>query len=216
MSLIKNLNKDLGSFQLAIHELKLEGNGVNAIVGPSGSGKSFFLRCLMGLENTGSAIWEDQRNGKTQDLFALPTAERQLGVLFQSYELFPHMTGRENIDFALKARNLKWQDVHAQSQILQKELGLVDFWDRPSRVLSGGEKQRIALARALLGRPRWLLMDEPFSALDPDLRESSRVMVKQLIQEFKIPTIMVTHDPQDVQVLANRVIRFEKGRALVT
>lgn len=213
MSLIKKLNKDLGSFQLAIDELKLEGNGVNAIIGPSGSGKSFFLRCLMGLENTGSAIWQDHRDGKTEDLFALPSAERRLGVLFQSYELFPHMTGRENVEFALKARGLQWKDVDEQSQLLQTALGLIDFWDRPSRVLSGGEKQRIALARALLGRPRWLLMDEPFSALDPELRESSRMMVKKVIQEFKIPTIMVTHDSEDVKVLADRVIRFAKGRA---
>lgn len=213
MSLIKGLNKDLGSFQLAIEELKLEGNGVNAIVGPSGSGKSLFLRCLMGLESTGLAVWEDQRAGRTQNLLALPIAERRLGVLFQSYELFPHMTGRQNIGFALKARDLRWQDVESQSQLLAKRLSLADFWDRPSRVLSGGEKQRIALARAILGQPRWLLMDEPFSALDPELRESSRVMVKTLIQEFRIPTIMVTHDPQDVQVLADRVIRFERGRA---
>lgn len=210
MSSVKNLSKHFGSFHLQIDHLNLIDDGVNAIIGASGSGKSLFLRCLMGLESSPGAEWIYRGD----NLLSMSIQERRLGVLFQSYELFPHMTGRENIEFALEARKIDFSEVKDQMQQLHSALNLTDFWERRSEYLSGGEKQRIALARALIAKPRWLLMDEPFSALDPELRENSRQLVKDVIQKFNLPTIMVTHDLRDVDVLAGKVIRFEKGRAL--
>jgi sulfate transport system ATP-binding protein/putative spermidine/putrescine transport system ATP-binding protein len=146
------------------------------------------------------------------DLAQTSVADRRLGVVFQSLELFPHMTARENILFAARARNIPASDRDEDFARLTRELHLEACVDRSVQILSGGERQRVAIARALIGRPRFLLLDEPFSSLDIDLRDEARRLVRSIIDRRGIPTILVTHDAQDLEVLADRVHRVSNGR----
>jgi len=209
MSVVENLVHDYGDFKIDIPHLVIPDQGVTVIWGPSGSGKSTFFRFLLGLEKgQGQFKW----NFQDTDLAALEPGQRQLGVVFQSYDLFPHLTARENIRFATEARGLSWASVESQLQPLWDRLNMRTYLDRQAQFLSGGERQRVALLRALVAKPRVLLLDEPFSALDPELREESRQVVKALIAEFSIPTILVTHDAQDCAVLADRVYQMSQGK----
>ena len=208
MSYVENLQRDYGDFKIDIPSWEILDQGVTVLMGPSGSGKTSVFRILLGLDSCPGMKWSVAGT----DLAKLKTPQRRLGVVFQTLDLFPHLTARENIMFAARARNVDEGKALKRLKELSSELQMDSFLERPAKVLSGGEKQRVAIARAIIGDPRLLLLDEPFSALDQELRGESRRLVKRIIEAEKIPTLLVTHDPQDVEVLANKVSLIRNGR----
>ncbi len=211
MSLVENLRREYDSFKIEIPRWEILDEGVTVLWGPSGSGKTSVFRVLLGLEECPGMNWDFQG----ENLARLKTPERRLGVVFQSLDLFPHMTAEENILFAARARKVNPQKVLKKIRDLKSQLQMERFFERKASVLSGGEKQRVALARALIGEPRLLLLDEPFSALDQELREESRRLLKTVVDVEKIPTLLVTHDQRDVEVLANKVTKIASGHLVV-
>ena len=212
MSLIKNLRADYGDFKIDIPEWELLDEGVTALWGPSGAGKTSVFRLLLGLEKPLPGF---EWNFGGVNLAALTTPERRLGVVFQSLELFPHMTARENILFAAESRRLPINESREHLRSLTDTLKITSVLDRSALVLSGGEKQRVALARAIIGKPRILFLDEPFSALDADLRDEARSLVRNVIAAEKIPTVLITHDRSDLDALASKVTEIRGGRLVL-
>ena len=211
MSIIKNINLKFGSFVFSIDELTLADQGVTAFLGPSGSGKTTFFNTLVGLHSPKDWSW----HFKNEDLAKLSLAERRLGVVFQTYELFPHMTAEENIRIVFDVKNKKTEnsmDFKTFIQPFLAKLKLDQCWHTKAGDLSGGEKQRIALLRAVISKPRLLLLDEPFSALDSLARLEARAMVKSVVADLDIPVYLITHDQADVQALANHVVYMKDGR----
>jgi spermidine/putrescine transport system ATP-binding protein len=175
------------------------------LLGPSGCGKTTTLRLIAGFEQPtrGQILLEGRR------LDGLPPYHRNVSTVFQSYALFPHLTVRENIEFGLRYRN------GAGRQAMQEcieMLGLGDKLDRFPRELSGGEKQRVALARSLVLRPAVLLLDEPLSALDPNLRKQVRVELRALQRRVGITFVFVTHDKEEALSLSDRIALLRNGR----
>lgn len=187
---------------------------VTALFGPSGCGKTTILRCLAGLETPSEGridhdgqVWFDS----DRQVRLTPQA-RDVGLLFQDYCLFPHLTIAENIAFGVGKL-----DRRARRTVVERMLTrfqLADLADRYPRQTSGGQQQRIALARVLARRPRLLLLDEPLSALDSSLREELRRTLRDLLAEFAIPAILVTHDRSEVMALADRLVVLEAGQVL--
>jgi ABC-type Fe3+/spermidine/putrescine transport system ATPase subunit len=216
MSRVLNLNRtypheepgDGPPFTLNIPELIFLDQGITAIVGPSGSGKSSIFRILAGLDSCPGLIWEFQN----LNLAALSMGERRLGIVFQSYDLFPTLTAQENIKFAGRARQRPEIEIQKDLAQLGTRLKIENILERRVDRLSGGERQRVAIARALMGKPRMLLLDEPFAALDPDNRGEARKLVQQTIAASGIPALLVTHDPEDVAILAEKIIQLRHGR----
>lgn len=212
MSLVEDLYCDYGDFKIEIPRWEILDQGVTVLVGPSGSGKTSVFRLLIGLEPAPRLKWMF----KGVDLARLPVPSRRLGVVFQSLDLFPHLSAEENILFAAKARRLPSTEAREKLDHLVSRLSLGSVLKKSAQVLSGGERQRVALARALIGRPQILLLDEPFSALDENLRQESRELVKSVLREEKIPALLITHDEKDVRSLADQVSRIEAGRILLS
>lgn len=208
MSLVENLFRNYGDFKIDIPSWEILDEGVTVLWGPSGSGKTSVFRLLIGLESAANFKW----NFQGHDLAKMAVPQRRLGVVFQTLDLFPHMTAEQNILFAARAREIPSEQAYEKLQELADVLQMKSFLNRPVNVLSGGEKQRVAMARALSGDPRILLLDEPFSALDQELRQESRALIKRVIEKEKIPTLLVTHDPLDVEVLANKVSTIKHGK----
>lgn len=190
------------------------------IVGPSGSGKTTLLRVIAGLERPDSGeIWLDGRIVAGPKRTTVPANERGIGFVFQDLALWPHLTVRGNLDFVAASagveKRFRLARIHDVLRLCRVE---PEFMDRYPHQLSGGEQQRVALARALVGSPRLLLMDEPFSSLDPDLRVTLRNELAALRRQLRITAIYVTHDAQDAEALADRTIAIqpssEKGTRL--
>lgn len=205
MSVIKNLKKKYGRFIIDIPELTISDQGITAFIGPSGAGKTSFLRILSGLDACSSLQWIF--NG--QDLAKLPIRERKIGFVFQSLELFPHMTSYENIQFAGEISTKNWKK---DLEFLIQSLDLYPIIHQKASELSRGEAQRVALSRALVIRPRILFLDEPFSSLDDDNRKKASSLVKQMIEYYKIPTLLVSHHSEDIQNLSQKIIRIQNGQ----
>lgn len=186
-----------------------------ALFGPSGAGKTLTLNAIAGLlkPDAGMIAFNDQVLFDSKDKINLSAKERQIGYVFQDYALFPHLTVSENIAFGLKKR--LWHKQRYETEKINKYLdifGLTDFAACFPKDISGGQSQRVALARALVCDPRLLLLDEPFSALDPYLRKKMRDEFQSLIDRFEIPVIMITHDYDDLSAFADVVAVFEEGR----
>ncbi|MGE0525637.1 MAG: ABC transporter ATP-binding protein [Bdellovibrionales bacterium] len=209
MSRVENLVKEYDEFKLSIPLWEISDRGITALWGPSGSGKTTVFRILMGVEPCPSLRWFFG----DLDLAQLPTPERRLGVVFQTLELFPHMTARENILFAAQARRIPQAEASTRLQELCEELRLTVCLERRATVLSGGEAQRVALARAVIGEPRFLFLDEPFSSLDAELRGEARRLVKRVIQRLQIPTLLITHDEEDLRDMADVVVPIRDWHA---
>lgn len=181
-----------------------------ALLGPSGSGKTTILRLIAGLDApTGGRVVL-----KGRDITALPPQERRIGVMFQSYALFEHMTVLENIMFGLKANKVAPAEREAR---FKKYMDLVRlppqlYASRFPSELSGGQQQRVALARALAVEPSILLLDEPFSSLDAQIREEMRVELLSRLREAKITAVLVTHDQVDAAYMADRVVLMNDGK----
>jgi putative thiamine transport system ATP-binding protein len=176
---------------------------VLSVMGPSGSGKSTLLAALTGTLAQGfRASGQILLDG--QDITTLPTNKRRIGILFQDALLFPHLSVGGNLGFALPAGT---PDRQARIEDTLEAAGLPGFAQRDPATLSGGERARVALMRTLLAKPRALLLDEPFSALDSDLRARTRAFVLTQIRTLGLPAILVTHDPEDAKAAGPRVIR---------
>jgi len=176
-------------------------------VGPSGCGKSTILNMIAGLEPpTGGNIHFDD-----QPINNVPTRERDVAMVFQSYALYPHMKVFDNIAFPLKMRKTPKAKTKAEVERTAAILGIEDLLHRKPRELSGGQRQRVALARALIRQPRVFLMDEPLSNLDAKLRIGMRAELKQLHQRLKITTIYVTHDQEEAMGLSERIAVLSDG-----
>ena len=205
MSVVKHLTKKYGEFVIHVPSLSMEDQGVTSLVGTSGSGKTSFLRILSGLDSCSSLEWIFEK----KDLAKLPIEERNIGFVFQNLELFPHMNVKENINFAAQARGgVKLS--HFDFLIHSLDLSLC--LRKKASSISRGEAQRTALARSLIVRPRILFLDEPFSSLDEENKKKARQLVKILVQEWKIPVILVSHDTQDVESLSHTVVFLKNGR----
>ncbi|QHC59413.1 ABC transporter ATP-binding protein [Rathayibacter sp. VKM Ac-2760] len=179
-----------------------------ALLGPSGCGKTTALRALSGLERIDSGrILVDER-----DVADLPVARRDMGMVFQSYSLFPHLRARENVEFGLRTRGVAAKERRTAAQDALDLVGLGALGDRYAHQLSGGQQQRVALARALVTRPRVLLLDEPLSALDAKVRVQLRDEIKRLQTEIGITTFFVTHDQEEALAVADRVAVMNAGR----
>ena len=183
------------------------------ILGPSGSGKTTVLRLIAGLERPDAGeVWLEghpvARAGRT----LVPPHARHLGYVFQDLALWPHLTVRGNLGFVMASAAIPRADRAARAREVLSLMRIDRLADRHPHELSGGEQQRAALARALVGRPRLLLLDEPFSSLDPDLRVALRDEVARLQRALALTSIYVTHQREDAAVLADRVVEMRDGR----
>jgi spermidine/putrescine transport system ATP-binding protein len=203
-----NIGKSFSS-QTALKGIQLSiGEGeFFSLLGPSGCGKTTLLRILAGLEEASQGqILLDKKRVDT-----LPAMKRPFNMVFQRYALFPHMTVAENIAYGLKIRKLPKDEIQAK---VSKVLALVDmssFAERRPETLSGGQSQRIAIARALVNEPRVLLLDEPLSALDQKLREHMRRELRELQQKLKLTFVYVTHDQEEAFALSDRIGIMDQG-----
>jgi putative spermidine/putrescine transport system ATP-binding protein len=179
-----------------------------ALLGPSGCGKTTALRALSGLEQITSG---HVRIGGT-DVESVPVHKRDIGMVFQSYSLFPHMTVTQNVAFGLEMRRVDSARRTQRSAEALELVGLGHLGDRYAHQLSGGQQQRVALARALVTRPRVLLLDEPLSALDAKVRVQLRDEIRRIQQETGITTLFVTHDQEEALAVADRVAVMNAGR----
>lgn len=175
---------------------------VNMLWGPSGVGKSTVFRILLGLE-TADASYSLVLQGV--EYATIDIRHKGFGVVFQNYDLFSHLTAKENILFAAKARGLCSAESKTRLADLAEQLSIGSILESSASVLSGGEKQRVALARALVARPHFLLLDEPFAALDEALRADARSLVKQTLDSYQITTLMISHFKEDREIFGRSV-----------
>ena len=195
-------------------ELRVEPGEVLAVLGPNGAGKTTLLRILAGLlavthgrVAVADEVWDDPGSGTF-----VPATERSVGLVFQDYRLFPHLSVLDNVAFAARARGVRRGPARRDAELDLDRLGLADLARRRPGQLSGGQAQRVALARALAMRPRMLLLDEPLAALDARTRLELRTRLRRQLTAFAGPSIVVTHDPLEALVLADRILVLEDGR----
>ncbi|MET7718388.1 ABC transporter ATP-binding protein, partial [Streptomyces sp. NPDC005407] len=178
------------------------------LLGPSGSGKTTTMMMVAGFEELTSGMV--LINGEPVD--KLPPKDRNLGVVFQSYALFPHMSARENVEFALRMRKVRPAERRQRAEEALERVGLAKLGDRRPRQLSGGQQQRVALARALVFNPSALLLDEPMAALDKRLREQMQEEVKTIQRSLGISVLFVTHDQDEAMSMSDRIVVMRDGR----
>ena len=189
--------------------LSVEQGEFVALLGPSGCGKTTTLQMIAGfVEPTSGSI---RLGGK--DLLAIKPAKRGLGIVFQSYALFPHMTVAENVGFGLEMQGVAAAERRTRVGEALELVGLGAFASRFPRQMSGGQQQRVALARALVIRPEMLLLDEPLSNLDAKLREGMQIELRQIQRTVGTTTILVTHDQAEAMALSDRIVVMNQGKA---
>jgi len=181
-----------------------------AVLGPSGCGKSTLLRAIAGLETPlrGRIAWDGE------DLAPVPTHKRGTALMFQDGQLFPSQTVARNVGYPMRLRRRPRKEIAQRVGELLDTVGLADKADRLPEALSGGERQRVALARALAVTPRLLLLDEPMSALDRDLRESLARQLRSILATAGTPAVMVTHDQEEAFAVADRIVLMRDGRVV--
>lgn len=208
---VENLSKNFGSFKAIQNiSIEIEEGEFACFLGPSGCGKTTLLRCIAGLEKQSSGTITQ----KEIEISLLPPSARDFGIVFQSYALFPNLTVFSNISYGLI--NHKWGKDKITSRV-NELLDLVDLKSHMAKYpgqLSGGEQQRVALARALATSPGLLLLDEPLSALDAKVRIYLRKQIKDLHRKLGITTIMVTHDQEEAQSMADRIFVMKDGEII--
>ena len=206
---IRGLHKSYGSTPI-FSEIDCEiGKGeFITLLGPSGCGKSTLLRCIAGLTgvNGGQIILDGQ------DLVPLTPQKRGIGMVFQSYALFPNMNVAQNVAFGLRMQKIKGSEAEQRVKQVLELVELNDFAERYPHQLSGGQCQRVALARSLVTRPRLLLLDEPMSALDARIRKHLREQIRSIQQELDLTTIFVTHDQEEALVMSDRIVLMNAGK----
>jgi molybdate transport system ATP-binding protein len=201
-----------GDFSLELEETCPP--GITCIIGPSGSGKSTLLATLAGLAAPdrgrvaiGDDVWLDRARG-----IEVPVHRRRLSYVFQGHALFPHMSALHNVEYGM--HDVPRAEREERALTLLDRVGVKHLAKRRPRTFSGGEAQRVAIARALARSPRLVLLDEPFSALDRDLRAQLTALVRDLAGELAVPIVHVTHSIAEVRLLADQVLRIEKGRVV--
>ena len=204
---LENVQIALGGKPLLAVSAHVRNGAVLTVMGPSGSGKSSLLAYIGGfLDPAFTASGRVTANGKV--LTDLPPQERHAGILFQDPLLFPHMSAGGNLAFALSSEFKGRQARRERCELALENIGLGGFYDRDPDSLSGGQKARVALARVLLSEPRALLLDEPFSKLDMELRGQMRVLVFDKARTRGLPVILVTHDPSDAEAAGGEILRI--------
>ena len=191
-------------------DLKLPTSGITVVFGPSGSGKTTLLRCLAGFEKSGSLeiggeVWQDKNK-------SIPVNQRAIGMVFQESRLFPHLKVRENLLYGYKRTPSDSRKLHLEEVV--HVLALENLLERSIEKLSGGEKQRVALGRALLTSPKLLLMDEPLVALDAQRKVEILPFIRKIEQELSIPIIYVTHSMSEVLQLVDTMVILKEGKVI--
>lgn len=209
---VRNIVKQFhGSGHSAVNDISFElhKDEILALVGPSGCGKTTTLRLIAGLERLDSGLIRlNDRIVASESVF-IPPEQRGVGMVFQDHALFPHMTVFENIAFGLRRRSAS--DAKTTVGEMLHLVGLLPLSKRYPHELSGGERQRVALARALAPRPVLLLMDEPFSSLDADLRIKMREHVRNILKSMQTTVVFVTHDQEEALFMGDRLAVLQKG-----
>lgn len=200
-------------FRLDLHLTAAPGE-VLALLGPNGAGKTTALRALAGLTplTAGALTLDGQALEDPRRRLRTPPEDRPVGVVFQDYLLFPHLTALENVAFGLRCQGVPKAEARARAADWLARMGLAEHSGAKPRRLSGGQAQRVALARALATRPRLLLLDEPLAALDARTRLDVRASLRRHLADFAAVAVLVTHDPLDAMVLADRLVVVEEGR----
>ncbi|MBU4563079.1 ABC transporter ATP-binding protein [bacterium] len=208
---VKNLNKNFGKVK-AVQEVSFEATEgrVLSLLGPSGCGKTTTLRCIAGFENPDRGeIYLDDRK-----ITSIPPEKRGIGMVFQNYALWPHMTVYGNLAFGLQIRKVSKDEI---AKKIKKVLGMVQlegYENRYPRQMSGGQQQRIAMARALVFEPEIMLLDEPLSNLDAQLREEMRFEFIELQKKLGITAIYVTHDQAEALVISDKILILDQGKMI--
>ncbi|MFA7413439.1 MAG: ABC transporter ATP-binding protein [Rhizobium sp.] len=207
--ILNSVTKEFGNFTAVDHvQLSVPHGTFVCMLGPSGCGKTTLLRMIAGLDlPTGGSIVLDG-----EDITAVPTHKRNLGMVFQSLALFPHLSVGENIAYPLRIRGVAREQQVKRVEELLAMIHLPGYADRPVTKLSGGQRQRVAIARALAISPKLFLLDEPLSALDAKLREAMQVELRKLQQQLGITTIVVTHDQREAMTMADTVVVMNGGK----
>ena len=209
---IENVTKKWENFSIRNVELKIVKGEYFVVLGPTGAGKTLLLELIAGFHRPDSGrIWIDN-----MDVTFLPPEKREVGFVPQEYMLFPHMTVFENVEFGLKVRKIPKAEREGRVEQTLEFMGLSHLRDRLPMTLSGGEQQKTALARALVIKPKILLLDEPLSALDTNTRKKMQNELKKLHEELKVTTIHVTHDQIEAFILANRLAVMKDGTIIQT
>jgi putative spermidine/putrescine transport system ATP-binding protein len=206
---LKGVRKDFGGFTaISQIDLDIESGELVALLGPSGCGKTTTLRMIAGLEvpTFGQILFDDD------DVSEVPVQDRNVGMVFQRYALFPHMTVEKNVMFGLKVRGTPADEIKRRLEDILDVVQLVQFRHRFPAQLSGGQMQRVAIARTLITNPSVLMMDEPLANLDTKLRGEMRRFIRELQQRLGITTIFVTHDQVEAMELADRVAVIFDGK----
>lgn len=213
--IVQDLSKRYGSTTvLSDFNLKLEPGQITSLLGRSGAGKSTLLRLIAGLETPSSGEIRAHTNLLSTPKKLIPPEKRGIGLVFQDFALFPNMTAAQNVMFGLKGVSTS-----EKTDIAAHWLDTLDMSKRADAYphqLSGGEQQRVAIARAIAANPRAIMMDEPFSGLDPSNRDAVRDVALSAIRKAKIPALLVTHDPEEALAYADQVAILEEGRLLQT
>ncbi|MDO4290650.1 MAG: ATP-binding cassette domain-containing protein [Eggerthellaceae bacterium] len=208
---IENVRVRRGSFTLALNELSIRPREIFSILGTTGSGKTVLMESIAGAFplNEGRILLD----GK--DVSSLPIQQRHLGILYQDYALFPHLTVAENIAYGLRHNGLSADAAHSRVADIMERFGISHLADRHPGIISGGESQRTALARALVLEPSILLLDEPFSALDPSTKLRMYDLMREVHAQYDCTIVFVTHDFNEARTLADRIGIILNGRMRV-
>lgn len=205
---IENLTKAYGDFKAVDNmNLRVDDGDLVGLLGPSGCGKSTTLFMLAGL----SAPTQGRIYFGNKDVTKVAPEDREIGLVFQNYALYPHMTVEENIMFPLINRKVKKAEAKARAYEMAKLVQIDGLMDRKPKALSGGQQQRVAIARALVKKPSVLLLDEPLSNLDAKLRIETREEIRRIQQEVKITTIFVTHDQEEAMSISDKIAVMDRG-----
>jgi molybdate transport system ATP-binding protein len=215
MTLEVKVSKKLRDFELDMG-FTVEKGEILALIGENGCGKTTVLNLVSGLVTPDDGkIILDGRQLFVEGQINVPTEDRNIGYMFQNYALFPHMSVFDNVAFGLRARKMAPPDVEKKVRHMLEQRGLWELRDEKATRLSGGQKQKVALSRALVINPCVLLLDEPLSSLDAETQVAMRVELKAHIKELGMPCIMVTHNVKDAMEIADRVCLVEKGKIRV-
>lgn len=205
---LKGLTKIYGDNTVVDHiDLEIENGSLVSILGPSGCGKTTTLRMIAGFElpDDGEVLFDDRPVGK------VPVNKRNIGMVFQSYALFPHMTVAQNVAYGLEQQGAVKSEIESKVMDALKTVHMEEYAKRKPKQLSGGQQQRVALARALVIRPKVLLLDECLSALDKKLRVEMQIELRKILEESKVTTFFVTHDQEEAMTLSDKIVVMHDG-----
>jgi len=208
MIVIKNLKVDLGDFLLQNIDLDVESGEYFIILGPTGAGKTVLLEAIAGLH----PVLEGEVWIEGKEITRLSPEKRGIGIVYQDYSLFPHLSVKENIAFGLRLRKYPKASIKEKVNAIAEIVGVTHLLERKPQTLSGGEQQKVALARALVTEPEVLLLDEPLSALDPETKEKMQSTLRDVHRRVGITIIHVTHDFEEAVALGHRVAVLNDGR----